>query len=96
MVADQAKQWRNLRAARFVDLVGSGRRMRGPRTSRTALRRTGAPSISLKAEVTRGVAFATEAALRRELERYVRYYNTTRQHSALGYYSPIAFERLVL
>jgi putative transposase len=51
---------------------------------------------SLKAEVTRGVAFPTEGALRHQLTRYVRYYNATRQHSALGYLSPIAFERAIL
>jgi transposase InsO family protein len=51
---------------------------------------------SLKAEVTRGVTFTTDTMLRREIERYMRYYNTTRQHSALGYDSPRAFERLVL
>lgn len=51
---------------------------------------------SLKAEVTRGVPFATEAALRQQLTAYVHYYNTTRQHSALGYLSPDAFERAIL
>ena len=51
---------------------------------------------SLKAEVTRGVTFTTDTALRRELDEYVRYYNRRRQHSALGYHSPIAFERLIL
>lgn len=48
---------------------------------------------SLKAELTRGVAFPTETALRRALAQYVRYYNQRRLHSALGYRSPIAFER---
>jgi putative transposase len=47
---------------------------------------------SLKAELTRGVVFPTDQALRRALRRYIRYYNTTRLHSALGYVSPIAFE----
>jgi putative transposase len=47
---------------------------------------------SLKAELTRGVVFPTEHVLRRALHRYVRYYNATRLHSALGYRSPIAFE----
>jgi putative transposase len=51
---------------------------------------------SLKAEVTRGVPFATEAALREQLTAYIRYYNATRQHSSLGYLSPIAFERAIL
>jgi putative transposase len=48
---------------------------------------------SLKAELTRSVVFPTEEALRRALHRYIRYYNATRLHSALGYRSPIAFER---
>ena len=48
---------------------------------------------TLKAELTRGVHFATERALRRELTGYIRYYNTTRLHSALNYRSPLAFER---
>ncbi len=48
---------------------------------------------SLKAELTRGVIFLTERALRRQLERYMRYYNTIRLHSALDYLSPLAFER---
>lgn len=47
---------------------------------------------SLKAELTRGVAFPTETALRRALTSYIRYYNERRLHSALGYRSPIAFE----
>lgn len=48
---------------------------------------------SLKAELTRGVTFATDHLLRHALQRYIRYYNGTRLHSALGYRSPIAFER---
>ena len=47
---------------------------------------------SLKAELTRGVVFPTEDALRRALRRYIGYYNGTRLHSALHYTSPIAFE----
>jgi putative transposase len=47
---------------------------------------------SLNAELTRGVVFSTDYALRRALRSYLRYYNTTRLHSALGYRSPIAFE----
>ena len=47
---------------------------------------------SLKAELTRGVIFLTERALRTQLTRYIRYYNTVGFHSALGYQSPIAFE----
>jgi transposase InsO family protein len=48
---------------------------------------------SLKAELTRGVVFPTEPALRTALRRYIRYYNTTRLHSGLNYVSPVAFER---
>jgi len=48
---------------------------------------------SLKAELTRGVAFATEAVLRHALTSYIRYYNQRRLHSALDYRSPVAFER---
>jgi transposase InsO family protein len=48
---------------------------------------------SLKAELTRGVTFLTDRALRTALDDYLRYYNTRRLHSALGYQSPIAFER---
>jgi putative transposase len=47
---------------------------------------------SLKAELTGGVSFTTPLALRNALRRYLRYYNSTRMHSALGYRSPIAFE----
>jgi putative transposase len=48
---------------------------------------------SLKAELTRGVVFHTDEALRHALMSYIRYYNRTRLHSALAYRSPIAFER---
>ena len=48
---------------------------------------------SLKAEVIRGCHFATEHEVRAVLRSYIRYYNETRAHSALGYRSPIAFER---
>jgi len=47
---------------------------------------------SLKAEVIHGQRWATEAALRRELRRYLRYYNQHRLHSALGYRSPVDYE----
>jgi putative transposase len=50
---------------------------------------------SLKAELTRGVTFLTDQALRAALDEYLRYYNNRRLHSALGYQSPIAFERRV-
>jgi putative transposase len=48
---------------------------------------------SLKAELTRGVAFTEERQLRGALHAYMRYYNTTRLHSSLGYRSPLAFEQ---
>jgi putative transposase len=48
---------------------------------------------SLKAELTRGVTFLTDHALRTALRRYIRYYNRTRLHSSLNDTSPIAFER---
>ena len=47
---------------------------------------------SLEAELARGESSATERALRTALAGYVRYYNATRLHSALGYVSPIAFD----
>jgi putative transposase len=47
---------------------------------------------SLKAEAIHGVRFATDAALRRTVAQYIRYYNRHRLHSALGYRSPIDFE----
>ena len=50
---------------------------------------------TLKAELTRGVHFATERHQRNQLHRYMLYYNTTRLHSALRYLSPIAFEARV-
>lgn len=48
---------------------------------------------SLKAEALHGVRFATEGALRQAIARYVRYYNHRRLHSALGYRSPVDYER---
>ena len=49
---------------------------------------------TLKAETTRGVVFAADGPLRELLQRYFRYYNHERLHSALGYQSPVAFEGL--
>lgn len=48
---------------------------------------------SLKTELTRGVQFTTQHDLRRSLRCYMHYYNGKRMHSALGYRSPVAFER---
>lgn len=48
---------------------------------------------SLKAELTRGAVFHSEHGLRAAVDQYIRYYNARRLHSALGYQSPIAFER---
>ena len=48
---------------------------------------------SLTAELTRGITFATERMLRRQLEDYLRYDNTVRVHASLQYLSPLAFER---
>jgi putative transposase len=48
---------------------------------------------SMKAEATRGRHFTTDAELRTVLRAYIRYYNTTRAHSALSYRSPVDFER---
>ena len=50
---------------------------------------------TLKAELTRGITFLTEHALRTQLQSYIRYYNTVRLHSSLDYRSPLAFERHV-
>jgi transposase InsO family protein len=47
---------------------------------------------SLKAELIHGTRFATEAALRQALCRYVPYYNGRRLHSALGYRTPVDYE----
>ncbi len=47
---------------------------------------------SLKAELIHGTRFESEATLRRELLRYINYYNRQRRHSALGYRSPVDYE----
>jgi putative transposase len=47
---------------------------------------------SLKAEALHGISFASEAALRATIRRYVHYYNHRRAHSALKYLSPVDFE----
>jgi transposase InsO family protein len=48
---------------------------------------------SLKAELTRGAVFTNDRQLRTALQKYMRYYNTTRLHSSLAYRSPLAFEQ---
>jgi transposase InsO family protein len=48
---------------------------------------------SLKADVIHGRAFQSVHELRRQLRRYLRYYNYHRLHSALGYQSPVDYER---
>ena len=47
---------------------------------------------SLKAELLHGVAFETDAALRRALGGYFQYYNGHRLHSSLGYRAPVDYE----
>lgn len=48
---------------------------------------------SMKSEATHGVVFEDEHSLRSSLTGYIRRYNRTRLHSALGYLSPIDYER---
>jgi len=48
---------------------------------------------SLKTELTRGTPVVSDRQLRSMLDAYLRYYNARRAHSALGYQSPVAFER---
>lgn len=48
---------------------------------------------SLKADVIHGTSFMDERDLRASLRSYVAYYNRHRAHSALGYLSPIEYER---
>jgi putative transposase len=48
---------------------------------------------SLKAELLHGRVFSTAGDLRAQLARYARYYNQERLHSALGYQSPVDYER---
>lgn len=50
---------------------------------------------SFKAKVVRGGTFAPDAALRRTLLHFFRYYNHTRLHSALGFQSPAGYEACV-
>jgi putative transposase len=48
---------------------------------------------SLKADVIHGRSFHVVTELRQQLCRYIRYYNHQRLHSALGYQSPVDYER---
>ena len=49
---------------------------------------------SLKADTIHGRSFPAVAELREALRRYIRYYNHQRLHSALGYRSPVDYERV--
>ena len=48
---------------------------------------------SFKADVIHGRRFHTIGELRRQLRWYLPYYNRQRLHSALGYQSPVDYER---
>lgn len=48
---------------------------------------------SLKADLIHGRRFRSVGELRTQLQRYVRYYNHRRLHSALRYQSPVDYER---
>jgi transposase InsO family protein len=48
---------------------------------------------SLKTECVRGERFETQAEARAALFDYLAFYNQRRRHSALGYLSPVAYER---
>ena len=48
---------------------------------------------SLKADLIHGQRFDNVGELRRQLHRYVHYYNHRRLHSALRYQSPVDYER---
>jgi transposase InsO family protein len=50
---------------------------------------------SLKADVIHGLRFTDERQLRSCIKSYVHYYNHKRLHSALGYQSPVEYERRV-
>jgi transposase InsO family protein len=47
---------------------------------------------SLNAELVHGTRFTTDAALRRAVASYIRYYIHHRLHSALAYRSPVDYE----
>lgn len=48
---------------------------------------------SFTAEVVRGPRFVSDAMLRRTHRHYFRYFNLTRLHSALGFRTPVDYER---
>jgi transposase InsO family protein len=49
---------------------------------------------TLKAELISRTTYATRAAARQAIVAYIEeFYNATRRHSALGYRSPLDFER---
>lgn len=47
---------------------------------------------SFKSDAYHGFTFCGEQQLRRQIRTYIEFYNQERQHSALGYQSPVAFE----
>ena len=48
---------------------------------------------SLKADLVHGVQFHSDTELREQLRSYIWFYNHQRLHSALGYRSPVDYER---
>lgn len=51
---------------------------------------------SLKAEAIHGLRFTSEAELRHELNHYIgQFYNHRRLHSALGYRTPVEYEKRI-
>jgi transposase InsO family protein len=40
-------------------------------------------------------AYSNERIARKEIPDYIRYYNTRRRHSALGYLTPEAYETMI-
>ena len=47
---------------------------------------------SFKSDAYHGFSFSSEQQLRRQVARYIAFYNEERLHSSLGYQSPQAFE----